>query len=151
MLLTGASGGVGHYFVELAAAQGADSDRGQLVAERAERLLDLGAQRVVTDVEQAAGVFDLALDSVGGPSRRPGPRPSRRRKAVLVWFGQASRTARTIDFFDWTGGANATIRKFHYAESDVTLADDLATLVRLVEGCRLHPEVARDRRLDPHR
>jgi hypothetical protein len=56
-------------------------------------------------------------------------------------MGQASRRSPTIDFFDWTGGAHATLRKFLYSDSDVPDADDLATLVRLVRADRLHPEI----------
>jgi NADPH:quinone reductase len=140
VLLTGASGGVGHYFVELAASQGAELTAVSASAERAERLLALGATRVVGDVEEAEGPFDLALDSVGGTSTtaafaRLTP------EGALVWFGQASRVAPTFDFFDWRGAFNGTIRRFHYEESDVSFAGDLATLVRLTASGRLHPEV----------
>jgi NADPH:quinone reductase-like Zn-dependent oxidoreductase len=59
----------------------------------------------------------------------------------LVWFGQVSRTPVTLDFFAYFGQTGATIRHFHYEDSDVPVADDLATLVRLVAGGRLHPEI----------
>jgi len=140
VLLTGASGGVGHYFVELAAAQGAELTAVSASPERAERLLALGAARVVADVEEAAGPFDLALDSVGGTST-PAAFARLTPDGALVWFGQASRVAPTFDFFDWRGAFNGTIRRFHYEESDVSVATDLATLVRLTAGGRVHPEV----------
>jgi NADPH:quinone reductase len=140
VLLTGASGGVGHYFVELAASQGAELTAVSASAERAERLLALGATRVVADVEEAEGPFDLALDSVGGRST-PAAFARLAPEGALVWFGQASRVAPTFDFFDWRGAFNGTIRRFHYEESDVSFAGDLATLVRLTAGGRLHPEV----------
>ena len=60
---------------------------------------------------------------------------------LLVWFGQASRSAPTLDFFDWTGGSSATIRKFLYTDDDTPIADDLATLVRLTATGHLHPEI----------
>jgi len=140
VLLTGASGGVGHYFVELAAAQGADLTAVSASGERAERLLALGATQVVADVEEAEGPFDLALDSVGATST-PAAFARLTPEGALVWFGQASRVAPSFDFFDWRGAFNGTIRRFHYEESDVSVATDLATLVRLTAGGRLHPEM----------
>jgi NADPH:quinone reductase-like Zn-dependent oxidoreductase len=46
-----------------------------------------------------------------------------------------------LDFFDWSGGAMATISKFHYLDDVTPVADDLATLVRLTASGRLHPEI----------
>jgi NADPH:quinone reductase-like Zn-dependent oxidoreductase len=140
VLLTGASGGVGHYFVELAAAQGALVTAVVSSRQRGERLLELGASEIVTDVEKTTGPFDVALESVGGDSLRA-VWPRLHDRGLLVWFGQASRTPPTIDFVDWRGGMSATMRKFQYADSDTTDAADLGTLVRLVAGGRLHPQV----------
>lgn len=141
ILLTGASGGVGHYFVELAAGLGARITALCSSAARGQRLLDLGADRIVTDLADAHGPFDVVVESIGGylfPAawRLLNPR------GLFVWMGQASRTPPTIDFFDWAGGANATLRKFLYSDSDTTDGEDLATLVRLVRTDRLHPEIA---------
>ena len=55
VLLTGASGGVGHLVTELAAAQGARVTAVSSSAQRGERLLALGAAEVVTHVEDAEG------------------------------------------------------------------------------------------------
>ena len=140
VLLTGASGGVGHYFVELAAAQGAYLTAVSASPERGARLRELGAERVVAAVEEAEGPFDLALDSVGGAST-PAAFAQLLPHGRLVWFGQASRVAPTFDFFDWRGAFDGTIRRFHYEEGDVDFATDLATLVRLTARGRLHPEV----------
>ncbi|GHC52929.1 oxidoreductase [Streptomyces flavofungini] len=141
VLLTGASGGVGHYVTELAAAAGAALTVVTATPARAERLAELGAAEVVHEVVAARGPFDVVLDSTGGPELsaavskvRPG--------GLLVWFGQASRTPVTLDFFDLLGGpAGVTIRHFHYAGAPY--GPDLATLVRLVEQGRLHPEIDR--------
>src|SRR5262249_10229407 len=65
MLVTGASGGVGHYVVELAAAAGAEVT---VVSRRPERLLALGAAEAIEDVAAANGRFDIVLESVGGDS-----------------------------------------------------------------------------------
>lgn len=140
LLLTGASGGVGHYFVELAASQGAQITVVAATGQRARRVLELGASEWITDPADTTEVFDIGLDSVGGRSTatvlaKLAPH------GLLVWFGQASRTAPTLDFFDWTGGSSATIRKFLYTDDDTPVADDLAALVRLTAAGRLHPEI----------
>jgi NADPH2:quinone reductase len=107
ILITGASGGVGHFFVELAAAAGAD----------------------------------VVLESIGGASlaaalTRLAPR------GLMVWFGQASRAPATIDFFAFFDQHQSSmIRHFDYTDAQVPDALDLATLVRLVDTGRLHPEV----------
>lgn len=140
VLLTGASGGVGHYVTELAVGAGAELTAVTATPARGERLAELGAH-VVHEVGAAQGPFDVVLESTGGPALplalskvRPG--------GTLVWFGQASRTPVTLDFFDLLGGPErVTIQHFHYAEAPY--GSDLATLVRLVEQGRLHPEIDR--------
>lgn len=141
MLITGASGGVGHYFVDLAAGLGARVTVLCSSIERGQRLLELGADRVITDLADARGPFDVVIESVGGVLF-PAAWRLLHSRGLFVWMGQASHTPPTIDFFDWIGGANATMRKFLYSESDVSDGEDLATLVRLVNTGRLHPEIA---------
>ena len=140
VLLTGASGGVGHYFVELAASQGSEITVVTASEERAARLVDLGAAQSVCKIDDAVGSFQIGLDSVGGEVTAA-VWAKLAHDGLLVWFGQASRVAPTIDFFDWRGGMSGTIRKFAYFRSDTTDAEDLATLVRLVQAGRLHPEI----------
>lgn len=140
VLITGASGGVGHYFVELAAAAGARITALCASADRGRRLIELGAERVITSLADACGPFDVVLESVGGEIF-PAAWRLLHARGLFVWMGQASHTTPTIDFFDWTGGANATMRKFLYSDSDISDGDDLATLVRLVDAGRLHPEI----------
>lgn len=140
LLITGASGGVGHYLVELATAAGAEVVAVCSTAERGERLRQYGAT-TIADVQDAEGWFDVALDSVGGNSfvearRRTDP------NGTVIWFGQAAGQPITLDFFDWVRGtAGARIEAFYYAHSDRSDSDDLATLVRLVAEGRLHPEI----------
>lgn len=141
ILITGASGGVGHYFVELASAAGLDITAVSSSAERGARLLELGAARVVPTVDAAEGPFDVVLESTGG-ANLPVALAKVARRGTLIWFGQASRQPVTLDFFDFFAGPeSATIRHFHYADSDVTYGEDLRTLVRLVATGRLHPEI----------
>ncbi|MFV8127010.1 zinc-binding dehydrogenase [Streptomyces syringium] len=140
VLLTGASGGVGHYVTELAVGAGAELTAVTATPARGARLAELGAQ-VVHDVTAAQGPFDVVLESTGGPDLpialskvRPG--------GLLVWFGQASRSPVTLDFFELLGGPErVTLQHFHYAGAPY--GPDLAALVRLVERGRLHPEIGR--------
>ncbi|MEH6373354.1 zinc-binding dehydrogenase [Streptomyces sp. KLMMK] len=140
VLLTGASGGVGHYVTELAVGAAAELTAVTATPERGERLAALGAE-VVHDVAAARGPFDVVLESTGGPELplalakvRPG--------GTLIWFGQASRTPVTLDFFQLLSGPErVTIQHFHYAGAPY--GSDLAALVRLVERGRLHPEIGR--------
>jgi NADPH2:quinone reductase len=141
VLLTGASGGVGHFVTEMAAAQGALVTAVSSSPERGERLVALGADEIVGKVDDAEGPFDVILESVGGRSleaalARLAPR------GTLIWFGQASREPATMDFFTVAGPATlATIVPFIYWRIGASDADDLATLVRMVAGGHLHPEV----------
>ena len=141
ILMTGASGGVGHFFTELAVAAGAEITvvvRDQL---RGNRLREIGATAVVTDVADAPSGMDVILESVGGASlssaiARLAPR------GLVLWFGQAGRAPATLDFFSFFDHhQSATIRHFDYTDSDVPDGQDLATLVRLTATGRLHPEV----------
>ncbi|MFK0258261.1 zinc-binding dehydrogenase [Streptomyces sp. NPDC090445] len=140
VLLTGASGGVGHYVTELAVAAGAELTAVTATPMRGERLAELGAE-VVHEVAAAPGPFDVVLESTGGPDL-PIALSKARPGGLLVWFGQASRTPATLDFFQLLGGPErVTIQHFHYAGAPY--GPDLATLVRLVEQERLHPEIGR--------
>jgi NADPH:quinone reductase len=141
VLMTGASGGVGHYFTELAAANGAELTVSCATPERGERLKALGAHEVVHDVAAAKGPFDIVLESVGGPSLQEALTKLKRR-GQLIWFGQASRTPPTLDFFRfWEGPVSGSIRHFDYTDSDIPDGRDLKTLVSWVSRGRLHPEI----------
>ncbi|MFF5534667.1 zinc-binding dehydrogenase [Streptomyces cinerochromogenes] len=143
VLLTGASGGVGHFVTELAAAAGAQVTAVTRDAARGARLAELGAAEIVHDVADARGPYDIVLESTGGQAL---PRALARLAArgTLVWFGQAGRVPATLDFFDFFAGPeSAVIRHFHYLDADTRLDDDLATLVRLTAEGRLHPEIGR--------
>lgn len=141
VLLTGASGGVGHYFTEMAAAVGAKVTAIVRTAGRGERLLALGASQVLTSVDQAEGPFDIALESVGGETfgqalARVG------RDGLVLWYGQGGGQPAVADFLGLVNGPiRVTIRNlFYWTQADRDGAD-LATLVDLVVGGRLHPEI----------
>ena len=141
VLITGAAGGVGHFFVELAASVGAAVTAVVASQGRGHRLLELGARHVVTSVDDAEFGMDVVLESVGGESMSAAlARLASRGR--LIWFGQASRVPATIDFFSFFDRPrSATIQHFDYTDSDVSVAEDLETLVRLTATGRLHPEI----------
>ncbi|MET7802038.1 zinc-binding dehydrogenase [Streptomyces decoyicus] len=67
VLVTGASGGVGHFAVQLAALAGARVTALVGSPDRAAGLRELGADKVLTDLAETERRFDLVLDTVGGP------------------------------------------------------------------------------------
>jgi NADPH:quinone reductase len=108
--------------------------------ERGAKLTTLGAT-VVADPADAPGRYDVVMESVGGPSLAAARRKART-SGIVLWFGQASRTPATIDFFDWIDGtAGAPVVAFDYQRRDFAEDGDLATLVRLTAAGRLHPEI----------
>ena len=64
VLVTGASGGVGRFAIQLAKLAGAHVTA---VARRTEGLRELGADAVLEDLEPGGETFDVILDAVGGP------------------------------------------------------------------------------------
>ncbi|MFC8719117.1 zinc-binding dehydrogenase [Kitasatospora sp. NPDC057198] len=141
LLLTGASGGVGHYLAELAAAAGAQLTAVTANAERGARLRELGATEVVHEVAAASGPYDLVLESTGG-AELPRALALLAPRGRLLWFGQASREPVRLDFFALLKGpVSARIEHFSYADVDHPDGPDLRTLVRLTAEGRLHPEL----------
>jgi NADPH:quinone reductase-like Zn-dependent oxidoreductase len=141
VLLTGASGGVGHYLVELAAAAGTQVTAVVSSPARGERLRALGADAVVTSVADADGPFDVVIDSVGGTVFGDAL-VKLRRGGLMLWFGQASLQPASASFFAVAAGpVEVTIRSFLYWTQADRDAEDLATLVALVAAGRLHPEI----------
>ncbi len=65
VLVTGASGGVGRFAVQLAHLAGAHVTG---LARRTEGLKELGADEVISTLEPEGPVYDGILDAVGGPT-----------------------------------------------------------------------------------
>ncbi|MGZ4273061.1 MAG: zinc-binding dehydrogenase [Solirubrobacteraceae bacterium] len=64
VLVTGASGGVGHFAIQLARLAGAHVTG---MARRTEGLAELGADEVLSELEPQGETFDVILDAIGGP------------------------------------------------------------------------------------
>ncbi|MGW4771337.1 zinc-binding dehydrogenase [Nocardia sp. NPDC004278] len=140
-LITGASGGVGHYLVELATAAGIAVTAVAASAERGARLAELGAA-VIHDVADADGPFEVIFESVGGDvfahalaRIAPG--------GTVLWFGQASLQPIRLSFFEYLTVSPFTLKHFPHWVADTTDAEDLRVLVDLTARGRLHPEIGR--------
>ena len=131
-----------------AAADGSGPDVGQRVTGHAEggrgrRLAELGAAEIVHNVADAHGSYDLVLESTGGNNLALAA-DRLAHMGTLIWFGQASLKPATLGFFDLRDGpGSVTIRQFSYWDFPASYGEDLAILVRLVAGGRLHPEIGR--------
>jgi NADPH:quinone reductase-like Zn-dependent oxidoreductase len=68
VLITGASGGVGRAAIQLASLGGAVVTAVSGSPQRADRLLELGATRVVGSLDEVAEPQDIVLENVGGPT-----------------------------------------------------------------------------------
>jgi NADPH:quinone reductase-like Zn-dependent oxidoreductase len=143
LLITGASGGVGHFATEMAANAGAEVTVVTRSEERGARLAELGAASVVHDVNDAPGRFDVVFETVAGDvftSALAKTRPD----GLLFWFGQASRQPITVSFGIAMASHGVRIEVFSYHYTPAARDDDLVTLVRLVSEGRLHIEVGRE-------
>ena len=143
VLITGASGGVGHLAIQLARLAGAHVTA---VARRTEGLADLGADEVLREltVEEGAPEFDVVLDAIGGEVlgaalQRVAPR------GTVVSFASTvpepvSYPARA--FFSRAPGARL-YGLYVFAELAHTRsgAADLGRLAELVDAGRLEPQL----------
>ncbi|MGD9695470.1 MAG: zinc-binding dehydrogenase [Thermoleophilia bacterium] len=138
VLVTGASGGVGHGLAELAIGSGAEVVAVARTPERGELLRGFGAS-TVERVEDAAGPFDVVFESVGGETLVAAVAAVRRGGRVLL-FGQAGGEPARLGFGQLFN--EAIVEGFVYWGADGgDIAGDLALLVRLVETGRLHPPI----------
>jgi NADPH2:quinone reductase len=140
VLVTGATGGVGHIAVQLAAASGA---RVTAVARShgGEALRAIGATEVVAGVDVLTGTFDLILESVGGPSLTAAAKLVGA-DGTLAFFGNSSQEPSTFSFGDFGGHPRARLLPFHVYESGPpAFGRDLALLVGLIADGRLTPQI----------
>lgn len=138
ILITGASGGVGRFAVQLAARAGASVLAVVGSRERAAGLTELGAAEVAVGAGELTGPFDGALDNVGGQMLAdvyallaPG--------ATALSIGMASLEPTTIDFEAARVRAGGSrIEAFSVGDR---FGEDLAYLVGLLAAGELDPQV----------
>jgi NADPH:quinone reductase len=142
VLITGASGGVGRFAIQLAKLAGAHVTA---VARRTEGLKELGADELAAEIDLDGPTHDVILDAVGGPMlgaaiRRVAP------GGTVVSFASTvpepvSYPAR--DLFGRAPGARL-YGLYVFAELDHTRSGsaDLRRLADLVAAGRLDPQIA---------
>jgi NADPH:quinone reductase-like Zn-dependent oxidoreductase len=138
VLVTGATGGVGQFAVQLAVASGADVTALVTSPERETEVRALGAHRVATTLEDdTLGPFHLVLDGIGGQvltdavhRLSPG--------GTAVTYGTLGGPA-PLGLADFPRGAPCRLIPFFHAYPLETRGADLATLVELVAQERLKP------------
>jgi NADPH2:quinone reductase len=142
VLITGASGGVGRFAVQLAALAGAEVTGVVGHSERAAGLRELGAASVVTSIQEAQGLYDLILESVGGSSLAHAIRlvaPN----GTIVMFGNSSGEQTPISFPAFAGHAGARLTGFfsYLSGEPASFGADLALLVSLIAADKLIPQI----------
>jgi NADPH2:quinone reductase len=142
VLVTGASGGVGHFAVQLAARAGARVVGISRNPERGKGLLQAGDVRLETDIQAAHGPFDLILESVGGASLTAALRLVGRDGTVAL-FGNSSGEESTLSFAGFGGHPHARLYAFFVYESGEppTFGADLGVMAAEIGAGRLQPQV----------
>jgi NADPH:quinone reductase len=140
VLITGASGGVGRFAVQLAARAGAE-----VVAvarpDFRDELAALGAAQIIDRPAHLSGTADAAIDLVGGETLVEAYRQLREMGATLVSVGRASRQAAVFPP-DVLTGDRRSIQTFYLYSDTHRLADDMAWLAAEVHQGRLDPGIA---------
>ncbi len=126
VLVTGASGGVGHIAVQLAERSGA-----QVTGTTSQ-----------TDLSTLNGPFDLILESVGGPSLTASLR-NVARDGIVVLFGNSTAEESSLSFANFAGHAHARLYAFFVYESGEppSFGSDLGLLANEIGAGRLQPQV----------
>lgn len=141
VLITGASGAVGRFQIQIARAQGA-SVTAVAAGRHVEDLRQLGAEQVVESIGEATGLFSLITESVGGTSlaqaiERVAP------GGTIVMFGSSSGEPTPVSFRQFVPGhEGARLQTFAYYTSGPAIGADIAWLLGLAAAGRLETRVA---------
>ena len=135
VLVTGASGGVGRFAIQLAADAGGHVVAAVGSSSKMEGLRELGADEVIVGLEDADAV-DIVLENVGG--------------ATLVAAWDLLRQGGSLQSIGWASGEPAVFRPYATIGPPKSLTSfliggdvgaDLATLVSMVEAHRLAVDI----------
>jgi NADPH2:quinone reductase len=144
VLVTGGSGGVGQFAVQLAALGGAEIVAVSSRPSQHEALRSLGAKEVVASIDDAQGRFDLVLESVGGPSLAKAIELVAP-EGVVVVYGVSSEQDTTFNARTLFLKGAATIYGllvFEEYDSGRIGAHDLEGLMSLVHDGKLHSPIS---------
>jgi NADPH2:quinone reductase len=144
VLVTGASGGVGRFAVQLAARAGAHVTAVSRNADRARGLRELGAAEVVFDLEQGEETFDAIIEGVGGASLAAAMGRVAGRGTIVSFASSdaspVSFPARTL-FGRAPGAILRGLYVFEEIERTGTATTDLARLASLVDSGDLRCQI----------
>jgi NADPH:quinone reductase-like Zn-dependent oxidoreductase len=137
VLITGATGGVGQFAIQLAKAAGAVVTAQVSTVERAAEATALGANQVVTSLQDKnLGPFQLVLDGVGGELLTQSVRLLAPEATVAFYSSVGGPTTLTLSDFYYAGAHNAKMVAFVSDHPEETKGEDLAILARLVADGR---------------
>jgi NADPH:quinone reductase-like Zn-dependent oxidoreductase len=134
VLITGASGGVGHFAVQLAALAGAHVIASVGSPARGEGLRELGADEIVVGIEGLEAPVHAVLDNVGGP-QLAAIWPLLAEGGVVQCIGSASRQEAS---FSSLVGMRRSLEAFTKGPHS---GEDIAYLLTLMQEGKLRVEV----------
>ena len=141
VLITGASGAVGRFQIQIAHRQGA-SVTAVAAVQHAAGLRELGADEIVELIDLSKGPFSLITESVGGKSlayaiERVAP------GGTIVMFGASSGDLTPVGFRQFVPGhEGARLQSFAYYTSGPAIGADIASLLELLAVGKLDARVA---------
>jgi NADPH:quinone reductase-like Zn-dependent oxidoreductase len=139
VLVTGATGGVGQFAVQLAVLSGARVTAQVSSPEREEEARELGAHQVVTSLDDAMlGPFHLVLDGVGGPQLKQAVHLMTREATVVLYGGPGGPTELRLGDF-YASAWNGRLVGFVSELPEETKGEDIGILATLVADGRLAP------------
>lgn len=142
-LITGASGGVGRFAVQLAHRGGAHVTALATSPERAEGLAELGADELVFELDPDGPRYDIVIESVGG-STLAAAMTRLEQWGIVVNFGISSGEPTTFDasaFYPQVGVRLYGFRVFEELDRNDSAVSDLTFLAGEVAAGRLDTQI----------
>ena len=144
VLITGGSGGVGQFAIQLAVLAGADVTAISSRKERHDDLKRLGASAVIASIDDAQGMFGLVLESVGGRSLAKAIELVGR-EGVVVAIGNSSEEDTTFNARTLYAKGAARVYGlivFEEVQSGRVGARELEALMQLVRDGKLQAPIS---------
>jgi NADPH:quinone reductase-like Zn-dependent oxidoreductase len=141
VLVTGASGGVGRFAIQLAKLAGAHVTA---IARRSEGLAELGADEVLPELSTGGDTFDVILDAIGGPVLGAALQRVAPRGNVISFAATVGEPVSfpTRELFSRAPGAQLHgLYIFDELGHTRSAAADLGRLADLVAAGRLDPQI----------
>jgi NADPH:quinone reductase len=141
VLITGASGGVGRFAIQLAKLAGAHVTA---VARRTDGLAELGADEVLPELSASGDTFHVILDAIGGPVLGAALQRVAERGSVISFAATVTEPVSfpTRELFSRAPGAQLHgLYIFEELTHTRSAAVDLRRLADLVAAGRLDPQI----------